>query len=243
MHIWHLPVLGPEAVPNSPASCGAADSNVNVVPGHVALGGAVHVALGCATDASAQTVCSGTSAGLFAGLGVLLFVYLAILVLSILAAIQVVATAGHSGWWVLITLVPLVGTVFISVFAFSTWPVTREVQLLRAQLAEHRGCTGYRGAAGGGLGPGISNHVVPGSTGPIPATPDNSPGEQAALPTFGEFIMEGKIPVVNPPGVPPASWPPATGLSPAGWYPDPGDALGQLRHWDGSSWTDQYRVP
>ncbi|MGD0312639.1 MAG: DUF2510 domain-containing protein [Acidimicrobiales bacterium] len=217
--------------------------DMNAVPGHAALTGTAHFALGCVTNATGQTVCNGTSTGFFAGLGALLFVYLAILVLGILAAVKVVTKAGYSGWWVLITLIPLVGTVFIFVFAFSTWPVTKEVQMLRAQLAEQRGNGGHRGAAGGGKGLGQPNHGVPDSTGPIPATPEDSSGEHAALPAFGEFLAGGTLSVVTPARVSPTSAPAATELPPAGWYPNPGDALGQLRYWDGSTWTDQFRLP
>jgi hypothetical protein len=214
---------------------------MSVVPDLVALSGAVHVALGCVTDAAGQTVCTGTSAGLFAGLGAFLFVYLAILVISVLAAVKVVTKAGYSGWWVLITFVPLVGMVFILLFAFSTWPVTREVQMLRSQLAEHRGYGGRRGVVGDVTGPGRPVHGMSGSAEPEPSTP--SPGGLAPLPTFGAFIMEGKVPVVTPPRVARDGATPATGLPPAGWYPHPGDAEGQLRYWDGTTWTDQVRLP
>ena len=216
---------------------------MSVGPGHVALVGAAHVALGCTTDATGQTICGSTSAGLFAGLGLLLFVYLAILVVSILAAVKVVTKAGYSGWWVLITFVPLVGMVFVLVFAFSTWPVTREVQLLRAQLAEFRGYGGHRGAASVGTRPGRPDYGDPDPTGPSPASPGHSPGGQAALPTFGEFIAEGVQPVVTPPVVTPPGVPPVTELPVAGWYPDPGDTTGQLRFWDGSTWTEQLHRP
>jgi len=215
---------------------------MNITPGHVALTGAVHLALGCVTDSTGQTVCSGTSAGFFAGLGLLLFVYLALLVLSILAAVNVVSKAGYSGWWVLITFVPLVGMVFVFIFAFSKWPVTKEVQMLRAQLAELRGYGGHRGTAGAGPGRGGRAR----GAGPVRAVPGAigvPPGEQAALPTFGEFISEGIQPVVTPPVVTPPGTPPAAGLPPAGWYPNPGDAMGHLRYWDGSTWTDQLRLP
>ncbi len=216
---------------------------MSVVPNHEVLSSAVHAALTCATNGQGQPVCIGTSAGLFAGLGVFLFVYLAILVLSILAAVKVVTKAGYSGWWVLITFVPVVGMVFVFIFAFSTWPVTSEVRMLRAQLAGNRGYAGSRGSAGIGAGPGQATHGVPGSFEPFTAAPDNSAGGQAPLPTFGEFITEGNVTVVAPPNVTQPSAPPATGLPPAGWFPNPGDAQGQLRYWDGSAWTDQIHSP
>ncbi len=208
-------------------------------PAYVPLTGTVHTALGCVTDATGRTVCTGASSGLFAGLGVLLFLYLAILVLGILAAVKVATKAGYSGWWVLITFVPLVGTVFVFIFAFSTWPVTREVQMLRAQLAGNRGYGGHGGVPTG-PGPRGPYPEGPPPTRPAPMTPETSPGEQAALPTFGEFIT-GKMPTEDPSDRSAASTPPPTGVPPAGWFPAPRSASGQLRYWDGSTWTDQFR--
>jgi uncharacterized membrane protein YhaH (DUF805 family) len=219
------------------------EAEVSAVPDHVTLVGAVHVALSCATNAAGQIVCPNTSVGLFASLGVLLFVYLAIFVLSILAAVKIVTKAGYSGWWILITLVPLVGTLFIFLFAFSTWPVTREVQMLRAQLGEPRGYRGQRGAAGDGATPSQQVQGIPGFPAPGSSTPDHSPGGPAALPTFGAFITEGKVSVVTPPGASQVGATRATELPPAGWYPNPGDAEGHLRYWDGTNWTDNVRLP
>jgi hypothetical protein len=214
--------------------------NMSDVPAYVPLTGTVHAALGCVTNATGQTVCTGASAGLLTGLGVFVFVYLAILVLSILAAVKVVTKAGFSGWWVLITLVPLVGMVFIFIFAFSTWPVTREVQMLRAQLAGNRGYGGFGGGPTGGPGPRRPNPGSPTLSAPSQTTPEISSGEEAELPTFGEFIAGGKMAVTTP--IPSAaSAPPTAGLPPAGWFTAPGGAPGQLRYWDGSTWTDQFR--
>ena len=217
----------------------AVGADMSVVPVPVALTDVVHVALSCVTNTAGQTVCTNTSAGLFAGLGVLLFVYLGILVLSVVAAVKVVTKAGYSGWWVLITVVPLVGTVFIFIFAFSTWPVTREVQMLRAQLAEHRGYGGRRGATGSWTGPGPSSPGTPGFSDPGSSAPAHPPGDQAPLPTFGTFITEGRTPVVTPPVAARPAAAPAAALPPAGWYPNPADAEGLVRYWDGQAWTDR----
>jgi hypothetical protein len=206
---------------------------------YMALTGAVHEAFGCVTNAAGSTVCNGSSTGLFASLGALLFVYLAILVVGIVAAVKVVTKAGYSGWWVLITIIPLVGTVFVFIFAFSTWPVTREVQMLRAQLAGSRGYRGFGGLQTGGPGTSGPNPGGPVPTGPAPTVPESSVGEEAPLPTFGQFIAGGQQPTVNPPSAGGAS--PPTSHPPAGWYPAPGGPTGQLRYWDGSAWTDQFR--
>jgi len=212
---------------------------MSVVPDHAVVVSTTHVALGCAINAQGQQVCSGPSAGLWATFGVYLLLYLAIGVLSIIATVSVVGKAGYSRWWVLITFVPLVGTIFIFVFAFSTWPVTTEVQMLRARLGERSAYGGSRGSAGFGTGLGQPTYGVPGSASPYAATPDQSPAAQSPLPTFGSFIAEGKVSVVTPPGVSQPSPTPAPGLPPAGWYQNPQDAQGQLRYWDGSNWTDQ----
>jgi Protein of unknown function (DUF2510) len=208
---------------------------------YVPLTGTVHAALDCVTDTTGRTVCTGASSGLFATLGVTLFIYLAILVLGILAAVKVATKAGYSGWWVLITFIPLVGAVFVFIFAFSTWPVTKEVQMLRAQLAGTRGYGGRGAVPTGGPGPRGPIPGRPGSTNPVPTTPETSPGEQTTLPTFGEFITEGKMPTEALSDRSAGSAPPLTEAPPAGWYPAPEGAPGQLRYWDGSTWTDQVR--
>ncbi|WP_417317090.1 DUF805 domain-containing protein [Emcibacter sp.] len=50
---------------------------------------------------------------------VIFFIY------SIWASIRVIHKAGYSGWWVLITFVPIVNFIMIWVFAFADWPNLR----------------------------------------------------------------------------------------------------------------------
>ncbi|MDA8056360.1 MAG: hypothetical protein M0032_00055, partial [Actinomycetota bacterium] len=101
------------------------------------VAGAAHAATaGCITQADGRTFCIGNApgvAGISAFLIVLFVIYAGLVVLSIVAAVKIVTKAGYSGWWVLIVLVPIVGAVMVLVFAFSKWPVTREVETLRAQ--------------------------------------------------------------------------------------------------------------
>ncbi|MDA8309897.1 MAG: DUF2510 domain-containing protein [Actinomycetota bacterium] len=110
----------------------------------------------------AHPIVAAAGGGAFAGAaGVLLLVYAAIVVISIIAAVKVVTKAGYSGWWVLIAFVPLVGVIMALVFAFSDWPVLREVRALRAQVASYSGYgtpPGYGGGVsmpGGPSGPGM----------------------------------------------------------------------------------------
>jgi hypothetical protein len=204
------------------------------VLGHAPAVGAIHAALVCTTDSVGQTVCTGTSAGFFAGLGVLLFVYIAIVVLGIVAAVKIVSKAGYSGWWVLIGLVPLVGSIFVLVFAFSTWPVTREVEMLRSQVTS----SGY--GRGGGYGPGpVSGGSVYGGPGPGvgPVASTEVAPEDLAMPSFGQFMRKD----AGGAGQGQAPEPAPSQHPPAGWFPAPGGPPGRLRYWDGATWTDQYR--
>ncbi len=203
---------------------------------------AMHAMVTCVNTSAGQAVCSGTSTGFLAGLGVILFIYLALAVLGIVAAVKIVTKAGYSGWWVLIAFVPIVGTVFVLIFAFSTWPVTREVQHLRAQMA---GAGGYAGfgdahrmvAPGPGFGhaPPVSESESAGSPGSGVSDPTAGPD---AIPSFGQFLQGD--PVVTATTLAPTGAE-AAPLPPAGWFPAPGGGQGRLRYWDGATWTDQER--
>ena len=206
--------------------------------------GAVHLALTCVTNSAGQPICTDTSAGFVAGLGILLFVYIAIAVLGIIAAVKVLTKAGYSGWWVLICLVPFVGSVFVLIFAFSTWPITREVESLRIQMAD-RGGYGRPGDYGRAGGYGVSPDLgVPGPdpapSGPVRTT--GTPVEAVSMPSFrqvtGEVTLRPDAPAAGSTGTTPAA---APEHPPAGWFPSPGGPPGQLRYWDGAGWTDQYR--
>src|SRR5580658_3230088 len=112
--------------------------------------------------------------------GVFLIVELFFFVVAIVAWVKIVSKAGYSGWWVLIGLVPLVGSIFVLVFAFSTWPVTREVEMLRSQV----GARGY--GRGGGYGPDPASGD-PGP-GPGPIGPGERAPEDVSMPSFGQFM-------------------------------------------------------
>jgi hypothetical protein len=186
--------------------------------------GAVHAEAICLTTSAGQTVCSGVSAGFLGGLGVLLFVYLAIAALGIIAAVKVVTKAGYSGWWILIAFVPIVGSIFALVFAFSTWPVTREVEMLRARLAG----TGFGGPGESGGGPGSLQPR---------REPTETISESVPIPSFDRFVHRENVATISDA---PATSSNAPENPPAGWFPSPGGPPGQRRYWDGTSWTDHY---
>jgi hypothetical protein len=244
---------------------------MNAALGHASPLGALYADVTCSTDSSGHLVCNGASAtGLFAGLGVLLFVYLALAVLGIIAAVKIVTKAGFSGWWVLIAFVPIVGSIFVLVFAFSTWPVTRELEMLRRQLA---GGTGYGGPAGYGGRPTPGNPgsgplprgpippgypppgslpgsapgsvpvgtVAPGAAPPDPATVTEHSLGHVPIPSFDQFIQGVTEPAMPAHQLSPVNSEPQPVHPPAGWFPAPGGSPGQMRYWDGTSWTDQYR--
>jgi uncharacterized membrane protein YhaH (DUF805 family) len=53
--------------------------------------------------------------------------YIAFVVFLIYCQVRIVQRAGYSGWWVAITLVPIVGIVMMFVFAYSNkWPVLQK---------------------------------------------------------------------------------------------------------------------
>jgi predicted lysophospholipase L1 biosynthesis ABC-type transport system permease subunit len=69
-----------------------------------------------------------------AAFAVFVVIYLVFLVFAIIATVKIVTKAGYSGWWVLIGLVPVANIVFYFIFAFSEWPVLRELADARTAL-------------------------------------------------------------------------------------------------------------
>jgi len=44
--------------------------------------------------------------------------------------VRILANAGYSPWWVLVSLIPLVNLAFFFVFAYSDWPLLKELRNL-----------------------------------------------------------------------------------------------------------------
>lgn len=63
--------------------------------------------------------------------GAALVVYIAVAVVFLIAYIRIIQKAGYSGWWILVGLVPILNVVMFLVFAFSRWPVLRELEARR----------------------------------------------------------------------------------------------------------------
>lgn len=54
---------------------------------------------------------------------VLIIISLVAFILWILLLIKIIKKSGFSGWWVLVTLIPVLNLIFIWVFAFIKWPI------------------------------------------------------------------------------------------------------------------------
>lgn len=63
-------------------------------------------------------------------------------IITLIAQIKIISKAGYSGWWILVTFVPVLNVIMFFVFAFSEWPVRRELRLARAGMPH----TAYPGA-------------------------------------------------------------------------------------------------
>ena len=236
------------------------------VQGGLQLVGVAHeAAVSCVNGQNGQITCSSVPAGAWAGLGVFLFIYLAIFVVMIVAYVKIISKAGYSGWWVLIGIVPFVNIVFFLIFAFSEWPILKEVHMLRQQAGggSPYGRPGAYGAGPGGAttapfavapvpgGPWGGSPPGPGPTAGQPphlSQPGQAPAagltestmEQAVIPSFGQ-VMRGDAPgPTGPPATPVASVPDAGSGPPAGWFPAPGGPEGRQRYWDGTTWTEHY---
>ncbi len=136
---------------------------------------------------------------------ILVIIYLAIVVASIVGTAKIISKAGYSPWFVLLAFVPLVNLVMFFVFAFSDWPVNKELRRYRE----------------GGYGPGYGGYP------PAPWAAQPAPGYGSGGPQFGLGAWPAP-----PSGSPPAPWPgasppPPSGSPPAPWPgaspPPPGD--------------------
>ena len=132
-------------------------------------------------------------------------------IVVIVAGIKILPKLGYSPWFALLVLIPLVGWVMILVFAFSDWPVDKELRHYRQG--------GYGPRPGGypeppwpgqpapGYGPGGSQFPQGGWPPPAPNAPPQWPGSSAPSGSAG----------------PPGTWP--------GGPPEPGDT--PLPPWPG----------
>jgi len=116
---------------------------------------------------------------------VFLVVELALLILSIVAGVKIITKAGYSGWWVLITLVPLVGAVMFFVFAFSKWPIQQRLEAALMANQQPAGPGGpYGWSRGGGWAP------SGGPQGPI-SPPGLPPQGWSQQPPSGPYTPSG----------------------------------------------------
>lgn len=67
-------------------------------------------------------------------------------VLFLVAYATIIRKAGWSGWWVLVMFVPVINLVMLFVFAFTEWPVHRDLRNVQAmhRLAQMREQNGSR---------------------------------------------------------------------------------------------------
>lgn len=223
----------------------------------------------CVTSSTGRLVCTSTT-GLGAAFFVFLILEIAILVVSIVAAVQIVTKAGYSGWWVLTAIVPILNIVMFLVFAFSDWPVRRELAGLRSPWGSPGGgAYGSPPGSWGGPGPWGGGAAAPwstsdpyaptaagpagtygarpetsGPTGSAPAGANPAPFVQgSSSPVEGDRSPSGEVDRSSSPG--PGGEPSPTSSTPP---VQPASAPagwyptpdGRRRYWDGAAWTDHF---
>jgi hypothetical protein len=86
-------------------------------------------------------------------LAILIALYVALIVFVVWCYVRVIRRTGYSGWWILMSLVPIGNLTMLGFFAFKEWPIRRELDHLR----RHAAMTGLPG-----YGPGQMPPVPPG---------------------------------------------------------------------------------
>jgi hypothetical protein len=105
---------------------------------------------------------SGMGAGMAAFFAAYSIVVLVFVVFYLLMAFLVVKKAGYNPWLSLLIIVPFVNFIMLIIFAFSEWPVVKEVKALRAQLGGGYGApAGYAAPAGGYAPPPPGGPITP----------------------------------------------------------------------------------
>ncbi|HEV2580018.1 MAG TPA: hypothetical protein VGT44_04120 [Ktedonobacteraceae bacterium] len=98
---------------------------------------------------------SSSAGGILAAVGgVTLIVFLAIAVFTVIIYWRIVSKAGYNGAMSLLLFIPIANLIMIIIFAFSEWPIQKELNQLRAMSG--------RGGPGGPGSPFPSSPQYPG---------------------------------------------------------------------------------
>ena len=103
-------------------------------------------------------------------LAVIIAFYVVLIAFFIWCYVRIIRRAGYSGWWILMSLVPIGNLIMLAFFAFKEWPIRRELDYLHRHAAM-TGLPGY-GAPPSQYGPGPGQPPAPGPEAWRPEDPD-----------------------------------------------------------------------
>ena len=79
---------------------------------------------------------ASSAAGMLGGVAIFVGIFsLAVFIFAIIIYWRIVSKAGYNGALSLLLLVPVVNLVMLCIFAFSEWPIQKELNQLRQQVA------------------------------------------------------------------------------------------------------------
>ncbi len=62
-----------------------------------------------------------------------IIIFLVLLLVFLVPYVMIIKKAGYSGWWVLVTFIPLVNLIMLWVFALARWPVEQRAAGIGAE--------------------------------------------------------------------------------------------------------------